>query len=158
RDRCRSAVEEIARWSNCSEQKTIDHALALAKAAQDQVARHVGYYLIDAGRPVLEQATGARVPLAERSRRWIRAHAASAYFGSILLLMAALVAAPIFFVAGLVHWVTLGVLGLLLLLPASELAVLVENYFVPSLLPPQLVPTMLLAIEGIRAHCRKLVD
>src|SRR5947207_4896119 len=30
RGRCRSAVEEIARWSNCSEQKTIDHALALA--------------------------------------------------------------------------------------------------------------------------------
>ena len=78
RDRCRSAVEEIARWSNCSEQKTIDHALALAKAAQDEVARHVGYYLIDAGRPVLEQATGARVPLAERSRRWLLAHAAGA--------------------------------------------------------------------------------
>ena len=111
RDRCRSAVEEIARWSNCSEQKTIDHALALAKAAQDEVARHVGYYLIDAGRPMLEQATGARVPLAERSRRWLRAHAAGAYFGSLFLLMAALVAAPLLFVAGLVPWVTLGTPG-----------------------------------------------
>src|SRR6266480_617169 len=157
RDRCRSAVEEIARWSNCSEQKTIDHALALAKAAQDQVARHVGYYLIDAGRPVLEQATGARVPLAERSRRWIRAHAASAYFGSILLLMAALVAAPLLFVAGLVHWVTLGLLGLLLLLPASELAVLVANYFVTSLLPPQVLPKISFEKEGIPDDCRTLV-
>src|SRR5216110_2980820 len=157
RDRCRSAVEEIARWSNCSEQKTIDHALALAKAAQDQVARHVGYYLIDAGRPVLEQATGARVPLAERSRRWIRAHAASAYFGSILLLTAALVAAPLLFVAGLVHWVTLGLLGLLLLLPASELAVLVANYFVTSLLPPQVLPKMSFEKEGIPDDCRTLV-
>src|SRR5437667_3934024 len=72
RDRCRGAVEEIARWSNCSEQKTIDHALALAKAAEDEVARHVGYYLIDAGRPALERATSANVPLAERSRRWLR--------------------------------------------------------------------------------------
>ena len=62
RDRCRGAVEEVARWSNSSEQNTIDHALALAKAAPDEVARHVGYYLIDAGRPVLEQATGARYP------------------------------------------------------------------------------------------------
>src|SRR5437773_420364 len=157
RDRCRSAVEEIARWSNCSEQKTIDHALALAKAAQDQVARHVGYYLIDAGRPVLEQATGARVPLAERSRRWIRAHAASPYFGSILLFMAALVAAPLLFVAGLVHWVTLGLLGLLLLLPASELAVLVANYFVTSLLPPQVLPKMSFEKEGIPDDCRTLV-
>src|SRR5262249_52364723 len=140
RDRCRSAVEEIARWSNCSEQKTIDHALALARAAQDEVGRHVGYYLIDAGRLVLEQATGTRVPLAERSRRWLRAHAAGAYFGSLLLLMAALVLAPLLFVDGLVRWVTLGFLGLLLLLPASELAVLIVNYLVTSLLPPEVLP------------------
>src|SRR5438094_616518 len=157
RDRCRSAVEEIARWSNCSEQKTIDQALALAKAAQDEVARYVGYYLIDAGRPVLEQALGARVPLGERSRRWIRAHAASAYFGSILLLMAALVAAALLFVAGLVHWVTLGLLGLLLLLPASELAVLFVNYFVTSLLPPQVLPKMSFEKESIPDDCRTLV-
>jgi cyclic beta-1,2-glucan synthetase len=157
RDRYRSAVEEIARWSNCSEQKTIDHALALAKAAQDEVARHVGYYLIDAGRPVLEQATGARVPLAERSRRWLRAHAAAAYFGSLWLLMAALVVAPLIFVAGLVPWVTLGLLGLLLLLPASELAVLVVNYLVTSLLPPEVLPKMSFEKEGIPDDCRTLV-
>src|SRR6266513_2707685 len=120
RDRCRGAVEEIARWSRCSEQKTIDQALALAKAAEDEVTRHVGYYLIDAGRPALEQATGARVPLAERSRRWLRAHAVGVYFGSFFLLMAAFVAVPLVFVAGLVPWVILGLLGLLLLLPASE--------------------------------------
>ena len=75
RDRCRGAVEEIARWSNCSEQKTIDHALALAKAAQDEVARHVGYYLIDAGRPSArashrrKSAPGGKVaPMASCSR------------------------------------------------------------------------------------------
>src|SRR5213592_2571002 len=157
RDRCRGAVEEIARWSNCSEQKTIDQALALAKAAQDEVARHVGYYLIDAGRPVLEQAIGARVPLGERSRRWIRAHAAGAYFGSLLLLMAGLVAAPLLFVAGLVPWVTLGLLGLLLLLPASELAVLIVNYLVTSLLPPEALPKMSFEKEGIPDDCRTLV-
>src|SRR5213594_1334626 len=157
RDRCRGAVEEIARWSNCSEQKTIDQALALAKAAQDEVARHVGYYLIDAGRPVLEQAIGARVPLGERSRRWLRAHAAGAYFGSLLLLMAALVAAPLLFVAELVPWMTLALLGFLLLLPASELAVLVLNYFVTSLLPPQVFPKMSFEKEGIPDDCRTLV-
>jgi len=157
RDRCRGAVEEIARWSNCSEQKTIDHALALAKAAQDEVARHVGYYLIDAGRPMLEQATGATVPLADRSRRWLLAHAAGAYFGSLLVFMVALVAAPLVFVAGLVPWVTLGLLGLLLLLPASELAVLIVNYLVTSLLPPEVLPKMSFEKEGIPNDCRTLV-
>src|SRR5213595_1606270 len=157
RDRCRGAVEEIARWSRCSEQKTIDQALALAKAAEDEVTRHVGYYLIDAGRPALERATSARVPLAERSRRWLRAHAAGTYFGSIFLLTGAMVVAPLLFSAGSVHWLTHGLLGFLLLLPASELAVLAVNYFVTSLLPPQVLPKMSFKKEGIPDDCRTLV-
>src|SRR6059058_2258848 len=156
-DRCRGAVEEVARWSRCSEQKTIDQALALAKAAEDEVARHVGYYLIDAGRPALERATSAKVPLAERSRRWLRAHAAGAYFGSIFLLTAAMVVAPLLFSAGSVHWLTHGLLGFLLLLPASELAALAVNYFVTSLLPPQVLPKMSFKKEGIPDDCRTLV-
>ncbi len=157
RDRCRGAVEEIARWSNCSEQRTIDHALVLAKAADDDVARHVGYYLIDAGQPALEQATGARVPLVERSRRWLRAHAAGAYFGSLFILTAGLVAAPLLFVSGLVPPLTLGLLEFLLLLPASELAALVVNYFVTFVLPPEALPKMSFEKEGIPDDCRTLV-
>ncbi len=157
RDRCRGAVEEIARWSKCSEQKTIDQALALAKAAEDEVARHVGYYLIDAGRPALERATSARVPLAERSRRGLRAHAAGSFFGSIFLLTVAMVAAPLLFVSESVHGLTLGLLGVLLLLPASELAVLTVNYFVTSLLPPEVLPKMSFKKEGIPDDCRTLV-
>ncbi|MGE5213398.1 MAG: GH36-type glycosyl hydrolase domain-containing protein [Nitrospirota bacterium] len=157
RDRCRGAVEEIAQWSNCSEQKTIDHVLALAKAARDEVARHVGYYLIDAGRPALERTTGARVPLIELFRRWLRAHAVGTYFGSLLLLTAALVAVPLFFSAGSIHWRIHGLLGFLLLLPASELAVLAANYFITSLLPPQALPKMSFEKEGIPDDCRTLV-
>ena len=71
--------------------------------------------------------------------------------------MAALVAAPLLFVAGLVPWVTLGLLGLLLLLPASELAVLAVNYLVTSLLPPQVLPKMSFEKEGIPDDCRTLV-
>src|SRR5213595_3269647 len=156
-DRCRGAVEEVARWSRCSEQKTIDQALALAKAAEDEVARHVGYYLIDAGRPALERATSAKVPLAERLRRWLRAHGVGAYFGSIFLLTAAMVVAPLLFSAGSVHSLTHGLLGFLLLLPASELAVLAVNYFVTSLLPPQVLPKMSFKKEGIPDDCRTLV-
>jgi cyclic beta-1,2-glucan synthetase len=157
RDRCRGAVEEIARWSNCTEQRTIDHALALAKAAQDEVARHVGYYLIDAGRPALERTTGARIPLMEQFRRWLRTHAARAYFGSLFLLTAGFVAAPLIFVSGLVSGLTLGLLGFLLVLPASELAVLALSYFVTSLLPPQVLPKLSFEKEGIPDDCRTLV-
>src|SRR5947199_1686428 len=156
-DRCRSAVEEIAQWSKRSEQEIIAQTLALAKTAEDEVGRHVGYYLIDAGRSALERATGARVPIAARSRRWLRAHAAGAYFGSLFVLALATVAAPLFFMTGSVPRVTLGLLGLLLLLPASELAVLAVNYLVTSFLPPQVLPKMSFKKEGIPDDCRTLV-
>jgi cyclic beta-1,2-glucan glucanotransferase len=156
-DRCRSAVEEIARWSKRSEQEIIDQTLALAKAAGDKIARHVGYYLIDAGRLTLEQATGAGVPLAERFRRSLRAHAADVYFGSLLVLTLTIVAAPLLFIAGSVPGVTLGLLGLLFLLPASDLAVLAVNFFVTRLLPPQVLPKMSFRKEGIPNDCRTLV-
>ncbi|PYJ38735.1 MAG: hypothetical protein DME84_04235, partial [Verrucomicrobia bacterium] len=156
-DRCRSAVEEIARWSKISEQEIINQTLALAKAAEDKVTRHVGYYLIDAGRLTLERATGARVPLAERSRRWLRAHAAGVYFGSLLVLTLTIVGTPLLFVAGSVPGVTLGLIGLLLLLPASDLAVLAVNYFVTSLLPPQVLPKLSFKRGGIPDDCRTLV-
>ena len=157
RDRCRGAVEEIARWSKCSEQRIINDTIALANAAEDEVARHVGYYLIDAGRRALEQMTRAKVPLLERSRRWLRAHATGAYFGSLFLLTAALIAAPLIFVSGFVPTLTLLLLGFLLLLPASELAVLAVNYIVTSLLPPQVLPKMSFEKEGIPDDCRTLV-
>jgi cyclic beta-1,2-glucan synthetase len=157
RDRCRGAVEEIAKWSKRSEQKIIARALALAKAAEDEVGRHVGYYLIDAGRPALERATSTSVPLTERSRRWVRGHAAGVYFGSISLLTIAMVAAPLVFVAGAVHWLSHPLFAFLLLLPASELAVLAVNYFVTSLLPPQVLPKMSFEKEGIPDHCLTLV-
>jgi cyclic beta-1,2-glucan glucanotransferase len=157
RDRCRSAVEEIARWSKCSEQKVIDQALALAKAAEDEITRHVGYYLIDTGRPTLERAMSARAPLAERWRRWLRAHAAGTYFGSLFLLTVAMVAAPLVFVSESIHGLILGVLGVLLLLPASEVAVLVVNYLVTSLVPPQVLPKMSFTKKGIPDDCGTLV-
>jgi cyclic beta-1,2-glucan synthetase len=156
RDRCRGAVEEIARWSKCSEQKTIDHALALATAATE-VARNVAYYLIDSGRPALEQATDAKIPLAERARRGLRAHAASAYFANVFLFTVALMAVPLVLIAGSVSAGTIALLGLLVLVPASELAVLAVNYLVTSFLPPQALPKMSFEKEGIPDDCRTLV-
>ena len=73
------------------------------------------------------------------------------------MLALATVTAPLFFMTGSVPGVTLGLLGLLLLLPASELAVLAVNYLVTSLLPPQVLPKMSFKKEGIPDDCRTLV-
>jgi len=157
RDRCRTAVEEIARRSKRSEREVIEQTLGLARGGEDELTRHIGYYLIDAGRPALERAVGARVPLVERSRRWLRAHPARAYFGSIFLLTIAMVAVPFLFIFGSVPGLTFALLGLLLIIPASELAVLAINYFTTSFLPPQVLPKMSFEKRGIPDDCRTLV-
>ncbi len=159
----RRVIVAGARWRKSPDGQSVRNKKSSTKRwrwrrqPRTKFARHVGYYLIDAGRPALERATGARVPLAERLRRWLRAHAAGAYFGSLFVLAVAMVAAPLLFISGSVPGLTLGLLGLLLLLPASELAVLAVNYLVTSLLPPQVLPKMSFKKEGIPDDCRTLV-
>ena len=45
--------------------------------------RHVGYFLVDAGRRVLEARFGYRPPLGQRLRRFAFAHPALVYVGGI---------------------------------------------------------------------------
>lgn len=158
RNRYRDAVEEIARWSKTSELEVIGHALALAGAAPDEIVRHVGYHLIDEGRPALERQAGARAPVGERSRRWLRRHAAGFYFGSLGMFIVALVAGPLAVTAASgAGAAVLTLLGFLLLLPASELAVQAVNYLVTRLLPPRVLPKMSFKKDGIPDYDRTLI-
>ena len=158
RNRYRSAVEEIARWSKTSELEIVGQALALAGAAADEIARHVGYHLIDEGRRALERQAGSRVPLAERLRRWLRHRAVGFYFGSVGLFTGAVVALPLALLATSgMGALALGGFGVLLLLPASELALQAVNYLVTWLLPPRVLPKMSFKKEGIPDDCRALV-
>ncbi len=157
RNSYRNAVEELARWSKTAELEVIQRALALAEAAQTEVERHVGYYLIDAGRPALERELRTRVPLREVERRWLRSHAAVFYFGNILLVTVMTVGAPLALTtAGTPLWIR-ALLTLCLLLPANELAVLAVNYLVTALLPPQVLPKMSFKKTGIPDDYRTLV-
>ena len=68
-----------------------------------------------------------------------------------------MVAVPLVLIAATTPAVVLGLLGVLLLLPASDLAVLAVNYFVTSLLHPQVLPKMSFQKKGIPDDCRTLV-
>ena len=46
---------------------------------------HVGFYLIDRGQSELKAAFGYRPLCAERLLDWVRGHAKTVYFGSIML-------------------------------------------------------------------------
>ncbi len=157
RDRYRTALEQLARGAKRTEREVIKAALALAEAGKDEVTRHVGYYFVDAGRPLLERKIGARVPVAEHLRRWLRAYPARAYFGSIFVLTIVVVAVPLYLIQGTIASLTFGLLGILLIIPASELAVLAVNYFATTFLPPRVLPKMSFRKEGVPDECRTLV-
>ena len=146
RDRYRHAIEEIARRSTDPEVTEFTVAfrvVALANESREGVACHVGYYLIDDGRPQLE--TELHSPPRPRARflRWTQIYGTSLYLATIIGLTTAIVATLCLQSAWAGVSVLLTVLlGALAILPASEVAVQLVNYAVTRLLPPRTLPKM----------------
>ena len=73
RDRYRHAVEGIARRSQLTEYdvalKAVQLAESQAREKPDDRAAHVGYYLVDRGRPVLERLAEMRLSAGGRDRQ-----------------------------------------------------------------------------------------
>jgi hypothetical protein len=165
RDRYRHAVEGLARRASGGGEFGIARsalALAVASHAEDpaDVKRsHVGYYLVDEGRPALERAVGYRPRLHKRFGRLVLAHPNGVYFGLLALLTVAgmvLVAGAVFGLApGAGPWPPF-LAGLLALLPASEVALALTQSFVTWLLEPRLLPRLDFE-HGIPEECRTLV-
>jgi cellobiose phosphorylase len=163
RDRYRHAVEDLAARSERGELGVARAAIERAAAAQRGGAgstrtAHVGYYLVDEGRPALEREVGYRAPLGARVRRAITTRATGAYLGALGLGTAAVV-------AGLLTWARdaerpsawlLAALALLLLIPSSEVVITLVNWVVTAALPPRLL-TKLAFEKGIPDASRTLV-
>lgn len=162
RDRYRHAIEALARRSKATERAVAQAALDMARAAKahtpDDVRQaHVGYYLIDAGRGQLEATIEYRPGLGKRLLRTIENHPSAIYFGSIGFLTAAILAVTVWSV-GAVWWSVplLFALGVLCLLPASEIALALTHAWITATLPPRLLPRLDLD-EGIPDELRTLV-
>jgi len=157
RDMYRHQVEEMARISRVAEGKVAEEVRDMAAAGEDDLKRHVGYYLVDAGRPEVELRIHCRLPFSKRARRWARAHSTAVYLGSLALVTAAAEALFLFLTikagAGAILAV---ILALLALLPLSEVAVQLINYLVNRLMTPQILPRMSFK-EGIPVECKTLV-
>src|SRR6187402_2466011 len=162
RDRCRHAVELLARRGKIDERGVAERALSLAAAAREQGGRpiaesHVGYYLLDSGRPRLEREVGYRPKLSERLRRPILAYPAAFYLVAVALLTGgacALLSAPLLasFESQWAVWLAL----LCFSIPVSELALSLVNTLVVFALPPRLLPKLDFE-EGIPEQHRTLV-
>ncbi len=157
RDQYRHVIETISRRTGLTEDEVAMKALELADEGSDDVTRHVGYYLIDKGRIELERHLGYHPPLMESLRRKITSRPGLSYISAITLLTLLTLAFPIlklFSVLG--SWVFPALLSLLLIPPASEIAVQLANYLFTHLLPPQPIPRMDFK-SGIPAEYKTLV-
>ncbi|NOX43000.1 MAG: cyclic beta 1-2 glucan synthetase [Gammaproteobacteria bacterium] len=154
RDRYRHVIEDVARsssrstHSSHSEMAVARDAIVLAQTAAAQRGNndrraHVGYYLIDSGRPLLERTVGCRLSWLSRVNRVSRHVRLLLYVGPILLLTAMATSIALFSFSGFglgdwQYWffVVTGIIGV------SALVVPLVNLLVTLVLPPRTLPRL----------------
>jgi cyclic beta-1,2-glucan synthetase len=162
RDRYRHAVEALARRSKADEVAVAKHAHELCAAARDQnpddrVRSHIGYYLVDDGRPQLERRVHYRPSLRSHIVRAVLGWPTLFYLGILAVFSLALLAA-----AARVWQEALPIDGrlplflLLFALPASEIALALTSSLVVTICPPRLLAGLRLE-KGIPDEHRTLV-
>ncbi|MFW6192779.1 MAG: hypothetical protein ACOC83_04755 [Gemmatimonadota bacterium] len=185
RDEYRHAIEELARGSEVDEEEVARRALERARrrgegrppdsavdgdapggAAPASVggpdeeterAAHLGYHLVLDGRRAFEKDLDYRVPLARSLNRAFVDAACPGYFGTLAVVTLALLALLIAYAAsaGAGPWI-LALIGLLAVVPATDLALAVLHQDVTELVPPRRLPKLELA-DGVPREMKTLV-
>jgi len=166
RDRYRHVIEEIAKSSPLSESDVSRKAIQLAhegaagtagKDGDDDRAAHVGFYLIDKGRPRLERAVEARLGPAEVLRRVARRVPLLLYLGAIAAITGGITAVLAAMAdADGVSNAALVALAVFLLLATSQLASGMVNWIATLLVTPRPLPRMAFD-RGLPSQSRTLV-
>ncbi len=160
RDRYRHVVERLAHRGGLSEVEVAHRCIALARRAEGgpgDLKSHVGYYLIDHGRPVLREAVQVKPTLGDRFTAYAGAQPLMIYISGILLLTTAGVLAAVRWLGdlGAPAWV-LGLIVLPAVLCASQLAVEIVNWLAMLWVKPRPLPQMEFK-RGVPESSRTLV-
>ena len=150
RDHYRHVVEHIAKRTKRPEDAVAESALALAQdlGRDDSRRAHIGYYLVDKGRALLEERVGYTPPPREWIHRWTLRHPNTVYFGGITLFTLAILGVILEIVGAESAGAQLTV-TLLALLPANEMGISIVNQLVTLLMPPRTLPKLELRENGI---------
>jgi hypothetical protein len=147
RDRYRHAVEAIARRSDRNEydvaRKAVQLAENQARENPHQRSAHVGYFLIDRGRPALERLVEMRLTLIVAIEKIRRRFPLAVYLGiaGLLTLIATFWLAHVLQSAGMETW-ELVLLSVPMVIGASSLGIGLVNLLVAHLLTPKSLPRM----------------
>ncbi len=167
RDSYRHVIERLAKQSMQTEQAVAAAAIMLAKDKTNCIQNktdlvtnaecHVGFYLIDKGFPQLIQALGIEPTLLQKISTIMKKNALLCYLSSIILITACTI--YIFVSKANDTGITtpwLFILGLVIAISASQLAVALVNFASTLLVKPKALPRMDFS-KGIPASCRSLV-
>ena len=162
RDSYRHVIEALAKRSAASEREIAAKAVELATAGVaaedgDARARHVGFYIIDAGLPRLEHAVGARLAHGARMRRFFSKAPLALHVSAAVLVTS--VFAGLF--TGYAYRADvkggfLLAIALLSALAGAHLAISLVNLIATLLTTPRRLPRLDFS-EGIPVECRTLV-
>jgi cyclic beta-1,2-glucan synthetase len=161
RDRYRHAIEDLAEPTGEGQVRValraVESARQAAESAPTDRAAHVGHHVIGKGRRDLETDLAYRPRVGRRLRRFAFGHATAVYLGSIAGLTALLLAMALAFLRarGAPFWLQV-VSGLLLLLPASEVAVAFVQRLAARWAPPLRLPRLDFS-DGIPEDARTMV-
>jgi cyclic beta-1,2-glucan synthetase len=166
RELYRKRIAFVARYSDCREPEVAEIALNLALQAtvregedprMQRRRRHIGYYLVDKGFPLLAERIGFHPPMLDRTRRFVSIHGEDFYITGIQLISILIIAAVLFPVlprsSGFEGLITAFIL---LLVPALQDAVDLVNNLVSALYEPEPLPKLDFS-DAISADCATLV-
>lgn len=159
RDQYRHVVETLSRRFHLGEEEVARAAVALAAARHaaqsEDVGAHVGYLLVDDGKPHLERALRGRHAASLPPRLALRELQLLGYLGPVALLTAAIAAWPLIqsWRASYLAWPAL---ALCAALAASQCAIATANWFASILRRPRTLPRMDFE-RGIPDACRTIV-
>ncbi len=162
RNNYRSVIEELARHSNFSEEQIASTAVEFSREAADRHLpsrrqAHVGFYLIDSGRSVLEKNIGYQPELQTRLQRRLLASPTLTYLGSIaivsIVFLLGLIAYTSYSGGTIAQLIFVGLLGSGL---ALEAAITRVHWDVTHRIKPQRLPRMNFS-EGIPSGNRTMV-
>ncbi|MGZ6117127.1 MAG: cyclic beta 1-2 glucan synthetase, partial [Gemmatimonadaceae bacterium] len=150
RDHYRHVVEHIAKRVKRPEEEIAGEVLALAKLAAPTDARHahVGYFLVDKGRGILEEKVAYTPPPGEWLYRWTQRHPNTLYFGGVTVFTVMALAVILEVIEGAPAIAQL-IIAVVALIPASEIGISVINQLITLLMPPRLLSKLELRDDGI---------
>lgn len=163
RDRYRHVIEAISKLSPYSESEVAKIVVDLANNYNDTLnyckrKEHLGYYLIDKGRVLTEDAAKMRKPFRKKLGRFANQMPVFLYLTSILILTLFLSAGmfSVAFLFGNLDWKLLLPVAILSGAGSLQLALSIVNWLSTIYIKPRLLPRMDFS-EGIPTDCRTLV-